>query len=366
MLQNYILTLFILLGTALNSYAQDSCGCGSGTGSSDCRLRSSCTLDDAYNGNVTVSDGKVTIQADVSGIVDVTSEDAEVTFKGDISIGGLKIGEEASVRVIGGANVYINGNIDYTGEEDGSLRVNGTLNVNGDITSGRGEAREDNSISTPGSGVINLSGDCGLDDCGSINLVFGSLSLLPVELLYFTVENKWNNYYDITWSTASEVNNDYFTIAESIDGVNWKTLVTIEGSGNSKETRYYSRTVLSKISGVDIKYVRLSQTDYDGTTEIFPAALIQDQSAPADIKVYPNPMTNGEFHINTGSSDLAEIELFNLSGHMVFHSEAVSFSNDQYFMLPSNLPTGLYPLYVRMMNGQEIKVNLYIIDRSSQ
>ena len=118
----------------------------------------------------------------------------------------------------------------------------------------------------------------------------------------------------ITWSTASEVNNDYFTIAESIDGVNWKTLVTIEGSGNSKETRYYSRTVLSKISGVDIKYVRCHRLITMGLQKIFPAALIQDQSTPADIKVYPNPMTNGEFHINTGSSDLAEIELFNFRG----------------------------------------------------
>lgn len=365
-MKKYLHTTFILFGTVFSSYAQDSCDCGSGTGSSNCRLRNSCTVDDDYDGDITVTDGKVTIQADVSGTVNVTNEDAEVTFKGDITIGGLKIGEEATIRIIGGANVNVAGNIDYTGEEDGSLRVNGTLNVNGDITSRRGEAREDNTISTPGSGVINLSGDCELDDCGSINLVFGSLSLLPVELLSFTVENKWNNYYDISWSTASEVNNEFFTISESIDGINWKDLMTIEGAGTTKETRYYTRTVLSKISGVDLKYVRLSQTDFDGTTEIFPLVLIQGQSTPPDIKVYPNPLTNREFHINTGSAELQEVELFNLSGHVVFHSAAVSFGSDQYFTLPSRLTTGLYPLFIRMIDGQEIKINLYILDRNNQ
>lgn len=79
---------------------------------------------------------------------------------------------------------------------------------------------------------------------------------LPVNLLYYICLKK-----EIKWSTASEINNDYFTIEYSTDGVNWKSRGVITGQGNSSEINKYSNPVTQN------GYYRVTQTDYDGTTE---------------------------------------------------------------------------------------------------
>lgn len=89
---------------------------------------------------------------------------------------------------------------------------------------------------------------------------------LPINLTSFTVETK-NNYNLIQWSTASEINNDFFTIKHSIDGVNWVDIAYILGSGNSTSPQSYSH--YHDNPPHKINYYKLSQTDYDGYTETF-------------------------------------------------------------------------------------------------
>lgn len=55
---------------------------------------------------------------------------------------------------------------------------------------------------------------------------------LPIELVSFDGYN-YNTYNYITWVCASELNNDYYTIEKSIDGVNWISLSNIDAAGNS-------------------------------------------------------------------------------------------------------------------------------------
>ena len=46
---------------------------------------------------------------------------------------------------------------------------------------------------------------------------------LPVELISFTATPTENNIA-LAWQTASEVNNNYFTLAKSTDGINYKNM----------------------------------------------------------------------------------------------------------------------------------------------
>jgi len=92
-----------------------------------------------------------------------------------------------------------------------------------------------------------------------------SLAPLPIKLISFTAQCQ-NNQALLQWSTATEVNNDYFTIDKSPDGATFQTLGTVKGAGNSSTTLNYSLIDPSPLFGTS--YYRLSQTDFDGNTVI--------------------------------------------------------------------------------------------------
>lgn len=54
-------------------------------------------------------------------------------------------------------------------------------------------------------------------------------------------------FVDISWTTASEINNDFFTIQRFDDGVNYMDISRIDGFGNSNSLINYK--ALKKISG---------------------------------------------------------------------------------------------------------------------
>jgi len=87
---------------------------------------------------------------------------------------------------------------------------------------------------------------------------------LPIELLYFKGLND-DNTNKLYWSTASERNNDYFTIEKSYDGYIFKDIDYIVGAGHSTHQLFYEYHD-SNIQPF-ITYYRLKQTDYDGKSE---------------------------------------------------------------------------------------------------
>lgn len=85
--------------------------------------------------------------------------------------------------------------------------------------------------------------------------------LLPVTFAGITAERK-NNEVEVQFSTASEVNNDYFTIERSTDGLSFEEAGRIQGAGHSDRLIKYSFTDVAPKSGIN--YYRVRQTDYDG------------------------------------------------------------------------------------------------------
>jgi hypothetical protein len=84
---------------------------------------------------------------------------------------------------------------------------------------------------------------------------------LPIELLYFKgVKDKLSN--KLFWSTASESNNDFFTVEKSTNGIDWEIIDRQNGAGNSSiQLNYY---FLDQSVESLINYYKLKQTDYDG------------------------------------------------------------------------------------------------------
>jgi hypothetical protein len=98
---------------------------------------------------------------------------------------------------------------------------------------------------------------------------------LPIELLFFNgVECEEGNR--LSWSTASENNNNYFSIEKTKDGKDWIIVTNLNGAGNSSIQLYYS-FIDENIESI-INYYRLKQTDYDGNFKYSDIISINNQN----------------------------------------------------------------------------------------
>ncbi len=175
---------------------------------------------------------------------------------------------------------------------------------------------------------------------------------LPVELVKFDVVDE-NNIIRIIWTTASEINNDYFTIERSIDAMNWKELEQTDGSGNS--TQYLDYAIIDPFPLSGTSYYRLKQTDFDGKTSAFPPKSIHHDGAK-DFDVYPNPAKE-KLTVRNFSAAEYEAELFSAIG-MEMYVPAHATSKEKIFDT-SQISSGIYFLIIRSKN--EIKRSKRIV-----
>jgi hypothetical protein len=165
-------------------------------------------------------------------------------------------------------------------------------------------------------------------------------SVLPIKLIAFNAEHN-DHKVDISWSTASEINNDFFTIERSSDMTNWEIIGKVDGAGNSNQYLKYEYIDYNPKSG--ISYYRLKQTDYDGQFEYFsPVAVRSFENV--EISLFPNP-NNGIFNVQISHGiELAEIKIINMAGQVV-----ESFASNGQTIVPvniSHLNKGTYQVVV--------------------
>lgn len=98
------------------------------------------------------------------------------------------------------------------------------------------------------------------------NVSITGVTALPIDLLYFKgKQTEMGNLLE--WETATETNNDYFTIHRSGYPINWVIVSKIDGVGTSGYKHYYRYVDKDYLN--DITYYYISQTDYDGKRKDF-------------------------------------------------------------------------------------------------
>lgn len=103
-----------------------------------------------------------------------------------------------------------------------------------------------------------------LSPCAN-NGIVGSDVALPITLLNFNGILKDNNVA-LTWTTVTEINNDYFTLERSHNAYNWTAINKVNGAGNSTiPTSYAVSDDVSELKRFSsLVYYRLKQTDFNG------------------------------------------------------------------------------------------------------
>lgn len=168
-----------------------------------------------------------------------------------------------------------------------------------------------------------------------------AVSTLPVELLNFKTILTQERTVNLSWETASEINNDYFTVERSKDGILWEAINKIKGAGNSSRVINYSTFDDKPLSGTS--YYRLRQTDNDGSyTYTKASAVMFDNYLQSHVSLFPNP-TSGQITIQGNKAETTAIRIYNLLGQDVSSYIKVLEENEKGIVIDlSGLIAGVY------------------------
>lgn len=140
---------------------------------------------------------------------------------------------------------------------------------------------------------------------------------LPIQLLGFYGERK-NKIIDLFWNTESEINNDYFTLERSADGLNFNSIGTVDGAGNSTTTIHYTYTDYHPLN--NLNYYRLKQTDFDGAFSYSSRIAVRMTDEINPVMAWPNPASssfNLQFNLPALNKSQTEIELYDVIGKKI-------------------------------------------------
>ncbi len=174
-------------------------------------------------------------------------------------------------------------------------------------------------------------------------------TVTAIELIDFdgrTVDT--NN--EIFWTTATETDNDYFTLQRSEDGINFEVVDLINGAGNSSTPTAYT---FVDVDAPATSYYRLLATDFAGVTEIVSDVISLNRSNDVTVEVYPVPASD-VLNIELGSiSEDFTVVVIDITGKVVKSTDFDGNQNEINLDI-TDLSTGTYFLQVQQTNGEFI------------
>jgi len=176
----------------------------------------------------------------------------------------------------------------------------------------------------------------------------GSLSSenpLPIELVEFKAEVN-EDKVDLSWTTMSESNNDFFTVEKSKDGIEFEKVLQVSGKGNNNSIQNYLDVDRSPFDG--LSYYRLKQTDFNGNFSYSSIVPVNFKSLGIyEINVYPNPWSQESslsLKLRGFNSREVYVELQDVTGRK-YYSKLFIIENDNVvksIRLKRVLPPGAY------------------------
>ncbi|MBB6612097.1 T9SS type A sorting domain-containing protein [Pontibacter sp. Tf4] len=208
--------------------------------------------------------------------------------------------------------------------------------------------------SSPASFTFTASDDYGIKAQRSANytLVPDRITPLPVTLVRFSATSQPEGAR-LTWTTATELQNDYFAIEKSTDGKVFKEIARVKGAGTSSIKLQY--TFVDETFTQGTAYYRLKQTDFDGTATYSKTIALRNQHFVSGftVQAFPNPVENNlTVRLAVPGHTVAVLKLYSLQGELLTIINAKPEQGITHYELPfTKLPSGVYLL--RVLSGEE-------------
>jgi hypothetical protein len=178
---------------------------------------------------------------------------------------------------------------------------------------------------------------------------------LPVELSAFNAKCN-EGYTEVVWETVTEKNNDYFLLDRASDDLNFETIATIKGSGNSTSPKYYS---FKDYKSNEINYYKLVQVDFDGTRTNSKLILSKNNCKSSFLinNLYYNHTTNEVVVSYTSEvNQTSELNIFDVLGKLIYSGKYDLTAGKSEFKIPiNNLSNGIHICSVKVQDINIVK-----------
>lgn len=248
----------------------------------------------------------------ITGLLDINNN-ATINVDGTLNLGAIEMNNGGVLDVSGSGSIDVDG--DFTAKNGTTINVDlgGVVDIGGDF-----------SVATGGGSSINVDGTVtvvgqytGPTAVGDGTMTDSDESLLGTPLPITLLSARVNMNFDraiISWSTATEINNERFEISRSLDMQNWSFMGTVYGNGNSESVINYSFTD-TKIPFGQV-YYQIRQIDFNGEQTII-ATLSLNVEIETQFSIYPNPMQQGDQINILGLSDTNQVTIYNTKMQVV-------------------------------------------------
>jgi len=211
-------------------------------------------------------------------------------------------------------------------------------------------------FSVPDATTVTIAVIDPMTGCMSSTFVQNFPCPLPIELLHFNADYL-NGHVELTWATATELNNSHFLIQRSQDGRNFRNIARVEGNNTTNILSEYSYLDKSFLCGPT--YYRLVQVDYDGRSTTSKIELVKIPCDDVlDVKVYPAQNAN-QINLNIYSpvDDFAGIVIYDIHGRKILsETMEINSGNNRFLLDMENTPSRVLYAQVRLINQPDYQV----------
>jgi hypothetical protein len=209
----------------------------------------------------------------------------------------------------------------------------------------------------PYCGIIPLTG---LGSSGS-----GCFSSLPVQWVSLKASSLNDSKVRVAWQTASEIDNDYFTVQRSPDAMYFTDIGKVKSKGYSNVGSDYYFDDVNTLDGV--VFYRIKQTDHDGNSTVSDVIAVNcNHHTGFHFDVFPNPtLSEEEFNVSLeGIEDGSEVlvVLTDQLGSVLYSKVFISSENQMLIALSKevHIPKGIY--YITASSLQTLNTKKLIIE----
>ncbi len=183
-----------------------------------------------------------------------------------------------------------------------------------------------------------------------------STTSLPIELISFTGEKRDKKHF-LSWTTAQEINNQWFVLEHSTDGANYSEMYRVAGAGNSSTLLNYNYTNGSPQEVVN--YYRLRQINTDGSSTLSNVVVLDNTSGLIQVSgLYPNPSNaNMQFDVILNEAGEFSIDVFDITGKIIYQKKYSLEEGKKTLLLEtSNFAEGVYTFRLSKKNGAVMSI----------
>ncbi len=203
--------------------------------------------------------------------------------------------------------------------------------------------------------VIDNTTDCEVILGNAVECTKTAIELLSFEARMLNAENL------ILWETATEIDNDYFNVMRSYDGVHFENVGVVNAEGNSSTPTSYELTDYDVKNGTT--YYRLDAIDIFGvSTSSNIISLDRTSLENTDLTIMPNPavdFVNVQFDLTI--DQLLDLSIYDISGKLIVQNVVNGvLGNNSTTIDVSSFGSGLY--YLQLSGSQLAKQATFIVD----